>query len=605
VSAVAREHKFSVAAIVVIALVLVIGSGFGIYSLISRSGAVPFQNFTITQITNTGKAEQAAISPDGKYILNVQNDNGLQSLWLRNVPTSSDTQIVPPSAAVYRSLTFSPDGDYVYFRKAGISTQSEWDLYRTPVLGGTPQVIVHDIDTGITFSPDGHHMAYARANDPDVGKVRLLVADLDGGEETILQMSPNTQDDFPRNLAWSPDGKQITFNVFTLGDALGTIKSFDIASKQVKTLASYKNELVFDLAWLPSGKWLLARYEEKGPSYLRSQIGLIPHGGGNIQPVTRDANTYDTLTLSADGKTAATVQVRTTSNVSLISGSGTQGNNPAEPVTQAGVIQTVAWTNDGNLLVADGQRVQRMSAGGGQQSTILSDPNAWIADLGRCGDRYIVLSWPFHGGTNQAHIWRANADGSNPKQLTQGTFDRVPVCSPDGKWVYYYDVEGPHFSKRVPVEGGQAEPTPASDVRGMFGFGAGEAISPDGSRLVFNADLNLPDNTVASELAIVTLDPGSPSSLRLIKPDPRIAVSGGNGFTNSMTFTPDGKSVAYIIRDQGVDNIFVQSLDGSPGHQITNFTSDHISQFQWSPDTKTLAVSRTHDTSDVVLLQEK
>jgi hypothetical protein len=38
---------------------------------------VPFQNFTITQITNNGKADLAAISPDGRYILHVQNDNGL------------------------------------------------------------------------------------------------------------------------------------------------------------------------------------------------------------------------------------------------------------------------------------------------------------------------------------------------------------------------------------------------------------------------------------------------------------------------------------------------------------------------------------------------
>jgi Tol biopolymer transport system component len=72
-----------------------------------------------------------------------------------------------------------------------------------------------------------------------------------------------------------------------------------------------------------------------------------------------------------------------------------------------------------------------------------------------------------------------------------------------------------------------------------------------------------------------------------------------------LNFTPDGKSVAYIVRDQGVDNIFVQPLDGSPGHQITNFTSEHIAEFQWSPDGKILAVARAQKTSDVVLLREK
>jgi eukaryotic-like serine/threonine-protein kinase len=608
VSAVAQEPKFGLAAIVVVALILLAAGGLGIYSLLSRRGPTPFQNFTITQITNTGKAMQAAISPDGKYVLNVQNDNGLQSLWLRNIPTGSDTQIVPPAAAVYRSLIFSPDGNYVYFRKAGLSTQSEWDLYRTPVLGGTPQLILRDLDTGIAFSPDGHRITYARANDPEVGKYRLLTANADGSDETILQIAANGPGALPRSMTWSPDGKRITYSLFTLGDVLSTIKSFDVAGKQAEPLATFKNELVFDIAWLPGGQWLLARYDQKGPSYLRSQIGLISHAGGQIQPITRDTNTYDTLTMSADGKTAATVQVRTASSLSLLPGAGAQGNTTVQPLSEVQDVQSVDWGADGKLMVSDGQTVRQMNPDGGQQSTILNDPNSWIMEMARCGDRYIVLAWAFHGDTNQARIWRTNADGSNPTQLTNGIFDHRPVCSPDGKWVYYSETVGPHYSMRVPIEGGQAEAVPASDVQGMYGMGAGQAISPDGKRLIFNAELNTtPENpqAPASKLVLVTLDSNSPPPPVLLQPDLRIAIGGGNGFTNAMTFTPDGKSVAYIVRDQGVDNIFVQPLDGSSGHQITNFISEHIAEFRWSPDGKTLAVARSQNTSDVVLLQEK
>jgi Tol biopolymer transport system component len=72
-----------------------------------------------------------------------------------------------------------------------------------------------------------------------------------------------------------------------------------------------------------------------------------------------------------------------------------------------------------------------------------------------------------------------------------------------------------------------------------------------------------------------------------------------------MAFTPDGKAVAYMIREKGVDNIWVQPLDGGAGRQITNFTSEHIVQFRWSPDGKMLAVTRTHAVADVVLLREK
>ena len=54
-----------------------------------------------------------------------------------------------------------------------------------------------------------------------------------------------------------------------------------------------------------------------------------------------------------------------------------------------------------------------------------------------------------------------------------------------------------------------------------------------------------------------------------------------------------------------MDDIFVQPLDGSPGRQVTDLTSEDISQCQGSPDGKTLAVARVHDTSDVVMLSEK
>jgi hypothetical protein len=67
---------------------------------------------------------------------------GQQSLCLRSIPTGSDTRVIPPASAVYSSLAVSPDGHYLNFRKAEDALLTTYYLYRAPVLGGTPQIVV-------------------------------------------------------------------------------------------------------------------------------------------------------------------------------------------------------------------------------------------------------------------------------------------------------------------------------------------------------------------------------------------------------------------------------------------------------------------------------
>ena len=143
----AKQHKFGVAAVAFIALLLIAAAGYGLYSFLSGKAHRPFENFTITQVTNNGKTIAAAISPDAKYLLSVLDENGKQSLWLRHVPTNSDTQVIAPADAIYQSLAFSPDGGYIYFLRAADTVGGDPDLLRAPVLGGTPQVIVQDVDS--------------------------------------------------------------------------------------------------------------------------------------------------------------------------------------------------------------------------------------------------------------------------------------------------------------------------------------------------------------------------------------------------------------------------------------------------------------------------
>src|SRR5271169_5697179 len=204
---VAKGHKLALTAGAGIALVLLAAAGYGVFSLLGGKSAIPFQNYSITQITDNAKSQVAAISSDGKYILSVVDDAGKASLLLRHVPTNSDTQVIAPAETYYPDLEFSADGNYLYFRKAQTSAHDAFDLYRASVLGGNPQIIVHGIDSNAAFSADGRRIAFYRYNDPDVGKFQLLVASSDGTGEKMIAAGPIAS--AHRYVAWSPDDRRI------------------------------------------------------------------------------------------------------------------------------------------------------------------------------------------------------------------------------------------------------------------------------------------------------------------------------------------------------------------------------------------------------------
>ena len=94
---------------------------------------------------------------------------------------------------------------------------------------------------------------------------------------------------------------------------------------------------------------------------------------------------------------------------------------------------------------------------------------------------------------------------------------------------------------------------------------------------------------------IALFDLGSTRPLRMID---------ASHYLCGVQFTPDRKSIAYAVRENGLDNVWVQPLDGSAGHRITDFKSEQIWSFRLSPDGKSLGILRGHFDSDVVLLQE-
>jgi serine/threonine protein kinase len=582
VVAVARQHRFGLGVTSVIAVLLVAAASYGIYDFFSRPRATPFQNFSLNKITETGNVTHVAVSPDGKYILSVVANEGRESLWLRNIPTNSDTQVVPPEALHYIGLRFSPDGNYLYFVRGDIGEGLNY-LYRAPVLGGTPQKLATDVDTNITFSPDGQHLAYTVGNSPELGKFRLVVYSLQDGESKTLvtgNMNQNLSDP-----AWSPDGKTIIGVIFEPGDAISGLMAVDATTGKQNLVFTAKDAALGKPTWLPDGNDLLALSSDRETNFSRQQIVEISYRDQKARPVTHDINNYSDLSLSADGHMLATVVSQDHFDVFLASAPDLS-NGQVQQVTSGSPGYNFDWTPDGQMILERDFAISLLDPSTGVKTPLTSTQRDGVAFTpSSCANgRYITFAMIGRAGKT-LDIWRMDAGGGNLKQISTGRLDVRPLCSPDGQWIYYSDQGNGATLTKVSLEGGKAETLSKLPA---YQFD----VSRDGKLATFTT---FPSPSAEKQkLALMPLD--SPQNTKLVdlqRPAP-----------NSVRFTRDGKGVVYSFREKNVDNLWLQPLDGSPGKQLTNFKAERISDFRWSVDGRKVGFIRGHTDSDVVLLQE-
>jgi eukaryotic-like serine/threonine-protein kinase len=584
VVAVAKHHKLGVGIISLVSILLIGAAAYGIYAFLSRTRPAPFQNFSVSKVTETGKATLVAISPDGKYILNVMDDSGQESLWLRNVPTNSNTQVVAPAPVSYLGLRFSSDGNYLYFVRSEIGSRSLHYLYRAPVLGGAPQKLVTDVDTNLSLSADGKKFAYVVANNPKVGEYRLIIRSMEGSDEKTLAHGPISEQ--LSDPSWSPDGKTIVSPISQPGDALSGLVAIDVESGKRNLFVTSNDKFFQRPVWLPDGSGLLVL--GAGPYFTLTQIVFVSFPAGKLSPVTRDTNSYADLSLAADGHTLATVLRQRYLNPYVMLAGAT--SSQARQLTTGSPITNVSWTRDGQLLTSAGAGgLALLNPDSGAKAPFLSQlafPNVARA----CSDGHAVFSAP-PTGKIQNHVWRSDADGGNLKELTSGKFDYLPVCSPDAKTVLYQDADGK--LEKVALEGGVSQQIAELEVFSRI------TISPDGKLAAF---VTFRLNDPKEKLALVPLDSSQPPRfLEFERPRAESLAALGDG---PILFTGDGKGVVYPVSDGDTDNLWLQHLDGSPGKQLTDFKSEFIRDFGWSFDGKQLAVIRGHRESDVVLIRE-
>jgi len=597
----AKQHKWGVAVTGLITVLLIAAAVYGIYAWVSRAPPSAFQNFVVNKITESGRASLVAISPDGKYILDAEKEGGGEALWLRHIPASakwkrllasSNTQIIPPGPFRYIGLRFSPDGNSVYFVRREES-QAHFSVYRAPVLGGTPEKIVAAANTNITFAPDGASFAYSVRNSPESGKFRLVLHSVDSGEEKTLATGPLSQ--YLADPAWSPDGKQIVCVILQPGggrngmSGLVTVNASSGEQKLIMGVSAFVSEPV----WLPDGSGLLALFRDKETNVIRNRIVEIPYPGGTPRPVTHDVNDYSDLSLSADGETLATVLGQDRYELYVVAGSAL-ATGEAEQITSATAVNGFSWTPDGQIVFDSDMSLKLISldpANRAAPTSLAQDLLAFSPSACANGRYFVFTVGTVENGVSGTIIWRMDSGGGNLKQLSDGTLDQLPLCSPDGQWVYYVDGLNGRRVRRVALEGGKSQDVTAYPAVSTL------EVSSDGKSLAF-ATLA---SGGASKLAIALVPVNSPQDAKLITP--QRPITGTQWGMSSPQFTRDNKALMYVFHDKDADNLWLQPLDGSPGKQLTDYKSELISEFHWSFDGSKLGIIRGHTDSDVVLLR--
>lgn len=542
---------------------------------------VPFQNMAVTKITNTGRSLTAEVSPDGKYIAHVLEDAGQQSLVLTYMATASNVVIAPPSDVRYQAITFSNDGNYIYFMRH--EKNESGLLYQVPALGGSSRKILSNVDSKITFAPDGKRFAFVRF-DKGKGEYSLMVAQTDGSGERRLTMRSNPDLFSIYGLAWSPNGDVIACldGSFTGGFHMRVIE-VKVADGVEKPISSRTWFGITRVAWLKDGTGLLITVAEESVSPI--QIWFVSYPEGQAQRVTNDSNDYRDLSLTADSHTLVSVQHSRL--VTMWVAPNADSNRALQITSGVGWTYGLAWTPDNRIVystMASGKLdLWTMASDGTDKVQLTNDAGSNYHPAVSSDGKTIFFS---SSRTGPFSIWRMDVDGNNQKQLTDTGSDIHPYPTPDGLWVIFQRGGGgggrPTLWK-VPVDGGDAFQLTDANL-------SVPVVSPDGKMIA----CRYLDESNAQKIAIISSQGGSPLKVFNIPIHP----------WQRIRWTKDGSALTYVDVRAGIANIWSKPLDGSPPRQVTDFRADQIFSYDWSRDGKQLACERGVETNDVVLITD-
>ena len=544
--------------------------------------AMQFQRVPIS-----GNVKEAIISPDGKYVVAVIDEAGKQAIQLTELATSSNIRIAGLSEKGYRGLAFSPDNNYVYYLEDEIETAT---LYRVSKLGGNNRRLLENVNTVVTFSPDGSRMSFVRYDLKEQSTL-LMIANEDGTNEQRLALRKPPEYytlDGVGGPAWSPNGGVIACPLTIDRPPQPSqmyVEAITVRDGSHQRLNKEGWYQLGKLSWLSDGGGLIVA----GANALLnpSQLSILSYPDGKVTRITNDPNEYSTISSAVDSSLVLTVKTELLSTVWVMPSKSTDKATALTNSQNKGVMG-IAWLSENTLIhVAsgtDGLNIWREDIADGKNNQLTSGGGANYQPDISPDKHYIVFVSNRSGSFN---IWRMNSDGTNQVQLTKGEIEDSPRITPDGKWVVYHRSQKEGNIWKVSIDGG--EPLPVVTEDALY-----PALSPDGKMLacfVWDKDINS-----RVWLGLVSLETGT--MVRKFSVPPTVRMS-----SNKLRWSRDELGLVFVNDVDGVSNLWVQPLDGANPGPLTYFRESQIFDFAWSPNGQQLACVRGTRSSQVVLIK--
>jgi serine/threonine protein kinase/sugar lactone lactonase YvrE len=536
----------------------------------------PFRIRSMVPITTSGNVTVGAISPDGNYAAYVTEESRGQALKIMQMGSRAETEKLPPLPGKFWGLTFSPDGQFIYYV---LVQNSLGKLYRLPLIAGEPKLVAEDVDSPVSFAPDGSRFVFRR-NSHNRRESSLIVSAVPSGEEMTLSTLKYPDSFWPRPL-WSPDGTSVLCGIYvgSQADAVIKIVSIRISDKTSIESSSQSWDRIGKPVWIKQGHGIVIAARAAGSN--RSQLVEVDLPKGTVTPVSHDTEDYLDLDATAGANKIVGVSVHRESSLWV-----TRLDGPEAPrMVASGKYDFATWTKSGQVIsqtdTGGEPDLWSIDVKTGATRRITDDPYNETDPRVTPDEKYVVYSSNREGGR---HLWRSNLDGSGLVRLTSGaSYDYQPALTPDGKWIVYTSSRnGPWSLWKVALNGG-----PPSQVSSEISQQA--EVSPDGAFIACNYF-----HSGVREWLTVILRSDTGQLARSFSGMPGRA---------TVHWSPDGKGLLYLATANGVSNVWFQAIDGGLPRQVTHFSEETIFAFSPSPDGHSLALIRGRETENLVLLE--